>query len=263
MTAIRKDIDFSLRKEFLHRGQVVDRGEWQSMTDDRPQRRVLEIRDVSIEAYAGPDHKNWAEVCKPNLPWAEDHFQERVSGQPLNPGVQYQHWPWYEQGVEEHKPSGQFSHTYMERFWPKHAGEILGVRFTVGDLNDLLLLLTKRPMTRQAYIPIWFPEDIRASADGHRVPCSLGYHFMVVPDGTQRYLDCTYYLRSCDFYRYLWDDIYMAGRLTQWVADHLQGIEANMVRTKIANLHIFADEKPRMQSEYDTELTERMNRAGF
>jgi thymidylate synthase len=75
-------------------------------------------------------------------------------------------------------------------------------------------LLRDRPTTRQAFIPIWFPEDTGAH-HGERVPCTLGYHLMA-RDGR---LKIVYYMRSCDFLRHFRDDVYMAGRLCQWVCE--------------------------------------------
>lgn len=240
---MREYIDQTLRYKFISEGVKVNRGEWQSLTDDRPQMEVFEVYDVAIDSGVPQHREDWIDACEPNLPWAEDHFQERVGGIALNPGEQYKNWPWYEQGVEEHKPDGKFSHTYMERMWPPAIG---GIRYEYGDLSDLVKLLLERPMTRQAYLPIWFPEDGMASAHlGVRVPCSLGYHFLMRSDG----LDCTYYLRSCDFYRYLWDDIYMAGRLLQWVSQRINAVPG-ILHTKIANLHVFGPEEDRIRHEY-------------
>jgi thymidylate synthase len=129
--------------------------------------------------------------------------------------------------------STRFDHTYPERFWPKHAGHdhdalgarwrdaidatcggTPGIRFHYGDLSDVVDLLVRSPLTRQAFLPVWFPEDTGA-VDGQRVPCTLGYHFMQ----REGRLSCRYYLRSCDLYRHLSNDVYFAARLTEWVAD--------------------------------------------
>lgn len=261
------NISFYLRGRFVNHGVITDRGEWQSFTD-RSQNRVMELLNVNLHFEVPEKVETWANNTGPNLPWAEDHFQERISGKPLNPGEQYKNWPWYKQGVEEHKKYGEFSHTYMERFWPRHANNPdpfecnEGVRFEYGDYNDLVILLTKRPMTRQAYLPIWFPEDLNASMNGERVPCSLGYHILS-RRGSQGELtmDCWYTLRSCDFYRYLWDDIYMAGRLLQDVCSYVPKAVPGNLYANIHNLHIFADEYPRLKSEYEKEMAFRMTQA--
>lgn len=252
-----------VRQEFLNLGRTVDRGEWQAMRDDRPQTQVFEINHVVFRLEVNNDPYYMAREIDPNLPWAEDHFQERISGKPLNPGEQYKNWPWYEQGVEEHKETGQFSHTYMERFWPQFAGnpdypEINhGIRFQYGDLQTMIGLMVSRPYTRQAYLPIWFPEDLHASLNGERVPCTLGYHFIARPGELGPELDCTYFMRSCDYFRYLRDDVYMAARLLQHVASKTEMIPHHLT-VHIANLHIFNNEVSRLRDEHEAEKARRL-----
>jgi hypothetical protein len=256
----------------------VDTGHWQALKDV-PHTKTIELRDVIVEYEIPGNQEALAVDIRPNLPWAEDHFRERVCGVPLNPGVQYKNWPWYKPDWEAQNEKQEFSHTYMERFWGKSAirsNEIRvyepfepdGIRYDYGDLNDVVDLLAREPYTRQAYLPIWFPEDTGA-VHGERVPCTLGYHFML-RDGK---LNCNYVIRSCDFLRYLRDDLYMAARLTQWVLDTLvprrmgeyaderdraadhpwARVEYGKVRMSIFSLHIFEGDLPKMRREYGTD----------
>ena len=116
----------------------------------------------------------------------------------------------------------RFSHTYMERFWPKTANNrdlnypMKGIRYPYGDLDDVIDLLYRDPYTRQAYFPIFFPEDTGA-VHGGRTPCTLGYHFMM----RENRLNMFYPIRSCDIMRHLRDDIYLACRLLLWVLNQL------------------------------------------
>lgn len=257
-----------LVQTMLVHGDAVNTGHWQGVEKD-PRTHTVELRDVAIAIGIPSDVATLQSLMEPNLPWAEDHFLERVSGEPLNPGEQYKHWPWYAGGVEEHKETGKFSHTYMERFWPKHAGDgeitvqriakqfgRLGVRFAYGDLNDVVDLLVEHPFTRQAYLPVWFPEDTGA-VPRERVPCSLGYHFML----RDRALHCLYPMRSVDLLRYLRDDMYMAMRLTQWVVEAARGRAARKTANEsspwfyvrpgeltihIHSLHVFEGDRPKM-----------------
>lgn len=121
---------------------------------------------------------------------------------------------------------------YYSRFWPCGSGPSVGVRFRYGDLNDVVARLKTNLLTRQAYLPIWFPEDTGAP-DGVRVPCSLGYHFMV----REGKLHLTYHIRSCDFMRHFRDDVYMAVRLAQWVWQQL-GEDYNHLRMGELTMHI-------------------------
>jgi hypothetical protein len=72
----------------------------------------------------------------------------------------------------------------MERYWPKYINwaqdeepqdAMFGIRYNYGDLNDVVDLLARSPATRQAVLPVWFPEDTGA-VHGERVPCS---HFSI------------------------------------------------------------------------------------
>jgi hypothetical protein len=186
---------------------------------------------------------------KPNLPWADDHFAERVGREPLNPGVQWANWPFAKSAARFLKErGGKFTHTYMERIWPKRAGiddamdsiDNFGIRYNLGDLDDVVRLLARDPLTRQAYLPIFFPEDTGAVHVG-RIPCSIGYQFIL----RDSYLHCIYQLRSCDFVRHLRDDLYLASRLLLWVLEELRthagwdGISPGLLTTHITSLHIF------------------------
>lgn len=235
----------------LSKAPVVHVGEWQAIRDDIPQADTIELEDVSLEVNIPEGVELWQKQTGCNLPWAEDHFNERVSGQPLNPPPSHEWWPYAQKSNEQHVDSNsRFSHTYPERFWPKWAGHTFtameGIRYVYGDLEDVVKLLRERPGTRQAYLPVWFPEDTGAVA-GQRVPCTLGYHFLI-RDGR---LKIVYYIRSCDFYRHFRDDVYLAGRLAQWMSAKL-GVDAGKLVMHISSLHIFAAEKGKIDAEAAT-----------
>jgi hypothetical protein len=223
----------------IYRGKVHAQDTDQNMFELNHMTLVWDV-DTTFEA--------WQETVKPNLPWAEDHFRERISGEPLNPPPSEAYWPFAQSGNAAHKEDQVFSHTYPERFWPKMAnvGGVspkgrqifvphVGIRFEYGDLEDLITVLQENPRSRQAYLPVWFPEDLTAAVDGKRVPCSLGYHFLSTSPGL---LDCTYSLRSCDVVRFFRDDVYMAGRLLHFVSHHSGLVPGNLV-VHISNLHAF------------------------
>lgn len=228
-----------------------------------------------------------AEVVKPNLPWADDHFLERVGGEPLNPGVQWANWPWAS-SADKHRVAdgGKFNHTYMERLWPKWAGMTPegkmrlklhhrglpgtpdyflsrgedgngtelepheGIRGRYGDLMSLVELLAREPDTRQAWIPLFFPEDT-GIADGGRKPCTLGYQLIMRNNQLSMY----YPLRSCDFVRHFRDDIYLALRLLLWVLDRCveinpsawSGVTPGYYAMHATSLHVFENDYRRMK----------------
>lgn len=226
---------------------VVDVGEWQAVVGDTPFAHTIEAEDVSFKWSIPKTVEELQEAVKPNLPWAEEHFQERISGIPHNPPPSHVRWPFAQRSNEQHTDADErFSHTYPERIWPKYAGGSVyprdGIRYPLGDLGDVINLLQTRPGTRRAFLPIWFPEDTGA-VQNQRVPCTLGYHFMV-RDGK---LKIVYYIRSCDFFRHFADDVYMAARLCQYVAEATSSEPGNLVM-HISSLHIFEAERTRLES---------------
>lgn len=230
-------------------GEKVDTGHWQGVeTEGKPDLVTREVTNITWSAPIPETPKLLAFECSPNLPWAEAHFQERVSREPSNPGEEYMNWPHWRGQVREtdiHDPVDptvrdfKFTHTYQERFWPKRANggtyvehldvgdpgeegyiDREGIRYAYGDLDDVVNLLFKHPHTRQATFPIFFPEDTGA-VHGGRIPCSLHYHFLL----RNNKLHLWYPIRSCDAVRHFRDDIYLAGRLCQWVIAELEGRE--------------------------------------
>lgn len=245
-------------------------GRWQSRdVSELPQGTTHELANVTIVMGLPQTAHHLAMQTRAHLPWAEDHFQERVSGEPLNPAPSEAWWPFAQkkEGTTntDHRMGEKFSHTYPERIWPKHAqgpiasnqrmkvyNNMRGIRFDYGDLDDVIHLLHEDPTTRQAYLPIWFPEDTGVH-HGQRVPCTLGYHFMIREDKLQ----ITYYMRSCDLIRHFQDDVYMAGRLAQWVRDELNNrrgkveLEVGELIMHIVSLHIFGGDVPIIEAKGD------------
>jgi thymidylate synthase len=227
---------------------------------------MVELLHQSIEFGVKTTNKaRIAKMIEPNLPWCDDHFQERICGAPINPGVEWANWPWGNHAKDSLDENGQFNHNYMERYWPKHgilacpteaADEYKKLRWTTqkentwddddgsyptglrhdyGDLADLIEGLAKEPDTRQAYLPIWFPED--TLNHGGRKPCTLGYHFIM----RKNHLDVTYYIRSCDYHRHLRDDIYLTILLQLHILERCKEINPEAwkeVNPGCFNMHI-------------------------
>lgn len=267
-----------LTKQFLAEAYPVHTATWQGVDiSKRPEAQMMELLNVTFAmADAGTRTREiLAEATGCNMPWAEAHFQERVCGQPINPGVEWANWPWANKAGEFLNADGQFNHNYMERYWPKWApglyatktaeefaaraktGNVAtvmtsGVRHVYGDLNDVVSLLGRDPLTRQAYMPVFFPEDTGA-VHRERVPCTLGYHFIV----RNEQLHMVYYLRSCDFVRHMRDDIYLSVRLQQWVLDKLRerfgaywlGIECGSFTMHVTSLHCFINDFRKLQAD--------------
>jgi hypothetical protein len=291
-----------LDREFLHEAQRVKTERWQGEDiSKRPEMATYELLNVTCAVPLSriDSHKAWAKIIRPNLPWADVHFDERVCGEPLNPPPSYKVWPWgtnAEKFVNEH---GQFNHSYPERLWPKYAGmsdqgelagtiydaghypeEVvmskegfieryhypdeperklccyphIGIRWHYGDLMDLVMLLAHEPLTRQAWIPLFFPEDTGVG-DGGRKPCTLGYQF-IMRDGL---LHIYYPLRSCDYVRHFRDDIYLAIRLLLWVLEKCRAInpavwldvKPGTYTMHATSLHIFVNDYHQLKEKHN------------
>lgn len=254
---------------FRTHSKLVHTEKWQgrdvSNKPDAATRELLNVT-VAVSLKGKPSNLNfWQSDIGPHLPWADDHFAERVGGEPLNPGETYKTW---RHGASASTflegEAKQFNHTYMERFWPKHAGmtnggyladsaivkherPIHGIRHEYGDLRDLVTLLVSEPHTRQAYLPIFFPEDTGVG-DGGRKPCTLGYQF-IVRDGE---LHCYYPMRSCDFANHFRDDCYLAVRLMMWVIEQCRtstkwvspwdNVRLGSLTMHMTSLHLFIND---------------------
>jgi len=252
--------DFREARAYLARRLLnttpANHGKWQQLDISKSSlHATYEILNTTLW-YQMPEWREGAEsMIEPDLPWAEAHFQERIGGEPINPGVEHANWPYHANGAELHLKNGIYDHNYMERIWPKQLKRVRpsgswlehipfsGYRFEVGDLNDVIALLESDPGTRQAYLPIWFPEDTGSTA-GQRVPCTLGYHF-IIREGV---LHCQYNLRSCEIYRHFTNDIYMATRLAQHVAESLTfDVTVGQLTTHIVSLHGFVGDTKKIE----------------
>jgi hypothetical protein len=217
-----------------------------------PKYTMIETLNLSFSCQMSPDIKVIGEQINPNFAWADEHFEERVGGLPLNPPPSHVRWPYAQKNNAEFGGEEKFSHTYPERIWPKFASEIpnskmSGIRYDYGDFNDVISLMSREPFTRQAFLPIWFPEDT-GSVTGERVPCTIGYHFIRRGD----WVHVVYYIRSCDFFRHFRDDIYLCAKKVFWLIDKLKEIDPEnwnhvkpgMLTMHITSLHAWAVEKP-------------------
>lgn len=261
----------SLKQELASRlldEEPVNRGRWQSLDiSESSAHDTYELLNTSLWLDIPETEDEASSMVEPDLPWAEGHFRERVAGHPVNPGDWHHRWPYHAGKEELHQDQGKYDHNYMERFWAKglsreittkdrvvqHMMPYYGYRFDTGDLGSVVELLKRDPLTRQAFLPVWFPEDT-GSQQGQRVPCTLGYQFIVKDDR----FHVTYFLRSCEIYRHFTNDVYMAMRLGQWVKDMVWSRRAKpelalnaprmgTLTMHITNLHGFVGDTPQIE----------------
>lgn len=265
----------SARKDLLLVGYDVAGAKWQGVdVSAKPEMKTREVMNWCFTVPLGHSNlSHWRQDINPNLPWADRHFEEeRVSGQPINPGETWKIWPYGHSAANHLNEQGQFNHTYAERYWPEFAGYTSdgtinedsdwgprysknkesnsnwGIRYRYGDLNDLVRQLAKDPLTRQAYLPVWFPED---GSHDDRKPCTLGYHFIM----RHEWMHVNYYIRSCDIIRHFQDDIYLTVRLLLWILDRLierddkwKQVHPGQFSMFITSLHCFANDIPQLKN---------------
>lgn len=254
---------------FLAHAHKVHTEKWQGVDiSKRPEMASYELMNYTFthDLQGNGDLQHWRDDVQPNLPWADDHFDERVCGQPINPGVEWANWPWGDNAARFLDADGKFNHNYMERYWPKYAGNTPdeegrydrlgamphhGIRNEYGDLNDLVQSLAKNPLSRQEWFPIFHPEDV-GEVVGGRKPCSLGYQLWVRGGRLHIY----YPLRSCDFFRHMQDDIYLTIRLLIWVLNRCREIDPTWFDVHpgtftmhCTSLHVFANDMVTMRKE--------------
>lgn len=268
-----------IKSAFLSSATKVHPYNWQGTeVKNKPEAATYELMNVTLTmsllgfGQFANNIKGLATVVDSSWPWCEDHFQERVCGFPINPGKEWKNWPYAHTANNFLDNNGGFNHNYMERYWPKYAGNHLvpsyksedvidaqadqrisdmglphmGIRNEYGDLNDLVIQLITDPFNRQSWFPVFHPEDI-GTVMGGRKPCTLGYQFIL----RNNQLHVWYPLRSCDFIRHFNDDIYLTIRLLMWVLDQCKkrgdpkdwdNVTLGSFSMHCTSLHVFAND---------------------
>jgi thymidylate synthase len=183
---------------------------------DNPDYKTKELQDYCYTIFSPIQS---LDGLHPTQPWADAEFIERTSGEPLNPGVAYllRDDVW-----KEFLHNGKFGYTYAER-----------MSFQLGSLIEEL---KKHPESRQIYLSIWDPVlDVPHLGGVSRVPCSLGYLFQI----RKGQLHIKYLMRSCDFATHMQNDIYLACRLMEYVAQQV-GVEPGNFTHFVGSLHVYA-----------------------
>ena len=112
------------QQDFKEASTLVHTDTWQSIDiSKKPEMATHELLNYSMAAPVPENLDDFAARVKPNLPWADKHFEERVCGEPINPGVEWENWP-FNKSADTFRQGGKFNHNYMERYWPRRAGSI-------------------------------------------------------------------------------------------------------------------------------------------
>lgn len=162
----------------------------------------------------------------PNVtqPWADAEFIERITepkdGEFINPG---EAWKLRENVWGEFFHNGKFGYSYNELIWNNN------------QFTKIVERLKQDPDSRQLWISLWDPtRDPDLLGGVSRVPCSLGYGFQV----REGKLNMHYIMRSCDFSTHFANDVYLAIKLLEYVAE-LTGYEVGNFTHSIFSLHIY------------------------
>ncbi len=97
-----------------------------------------------------------------------------------------------------------------------------------GVLNEFLA----DPYNRRMYVPIFEKDD---TGSGKRIPCSLGYQFML-----RENLNIIYNQRSCDFGRFWISDVYFAFALLKFTSRILEAPLGMLVHF-VSSFHRFTN----------------------
>ncbi len=165
---------------------------------------------------------------KPIQPWADAEWEERVmgiNGEPVNPGSA---WKLREEVWRQFlTPAGMFGYSYSERF-SQHQ-----------QVRRVIERAKKDPDSRQLYISVWRPSDVQLLGGISRVPCTLGYTFQL----REGQLNMLYQQRSADLCTHIENDIYLAGKLHEYVCAET-GYPKGRFTHLIMSLHAFRKDLP-------------------
>lgn len=178
---------------------------------------TLELQNYNYTILDAKSH----EVPGVSQPWARAEFGERVSehNEDVNPGEAWKLRP--EVWTEYLNSDGKFCYTYNERMRKQ--------------LVPIMEQLANDPDSRQIWMSIWNPDiDLQNIGGKKRVPCSLGYGFQI----REGVLNLHYMMRSCDFATHMNNDIYLAMRLLEHVAETI-GYPVGNFTHSIFSLHVY------------------------
>lgn len=149
-----------------------------------------------------------------------DHdFRDRITYPGVNPGVAVK---FDTSGVLKPylDPEGLLSYTYSERMSYQY--------------GRIITILQDKPYTRQAFISVWDAYDDINKLETERVPCSIGYQFIL----RDSKLNMIYTMRSLEVSICLGNDMYTASKLLEYIASKV-GVDTGFIQFNIGSMHIF------------------------
>lgn len=199
----------------------------------------------------------WLFVFSHSKEWADAEFQERITfepnGEPWNPGEAWKlRRDLWEQflvkeeisfvGNETHKEYHEiFEYTYSERIMkPVYFNGTV-----MPKIMAIIQLLKSDQDTRKAVLNIYGTDNYNEDEDSdhyegsRRIPCSMYYDFLIRHNGKgEKVLHICYHQRSSDFVTHFGNDVYLAWRLMEYVAQEV-GVKPGYLYHTIDSLHSY------------------------
>lgn len=186
----------------------------------------------------------------PTQPWATAEWKDRVAaimGNPSPLGTAWlqradEHMDWSEFVEYDGKPLPPgVSLERMKQLHPHAKNDPLRLAYSYGErfaLNDQVMRiireLRRNPNSRQLYVAMWDPHQDSERLGNRRVPCSIGWHFMLRQDQ----LHLTYTMRSCDFLTHWQNDVWLALMMLDFVCSRT-GYSPGRFSQFINSFHVY------------------------
>lgn len=134
------------------------------------------------------------------------------------------------------REGSHYAYTYEERL--------------LGMWESMAQALRQNPDTRRAYWPIYQPLDALRAAEMTRIPCSLGYHFLIREQPLMGHrLHVVYLQRSANFQIFWLSDLWFASQILHSMVRRLRqsgdpgDLKPGVVTHTITSFHSFFDEE--------------------
>lgn len=159
--------------------------------------------------------------------WADAEFQERIQPDYVNPGEAYKlRQDVWEEFLNE---KGRFDYSYNNRMWISR--------------NAAIKELIRNPDSRQAIINVWDAQIDPFNLGGkRRVPCSMYYQILV----RDNRVHIIYNQRSADVVTHFGNDIYLAWRLMEHIAEAID-MTPGYLYHNIGSLHAYKKDWPQLK----------------
>lgn len=175
--------------------------------------------------------------------WADAEFEERINRRGLNPG---EAWKLNKDMWEQFLVNGKFDYTYSQRI-----NRVYQFNHMVGKLDSLIELLKRDQDTRKAVLNIFTDTDTLFYDGTQRIPCSMYYDFLIRENAKgEKQLNICYHQRSSDFVQHFGDDVYLAWRLMEYIANEV-GIKPGYLYHTIDSLHSYKKDWQLLQTSID------------